>query len=267
MRVIGATAGFGLVFLGGAILHGLAPITHLLDVPQLPHSVYPVIGWAGILAGLLMTHASSHGLATGSLPAPLQRLPRSGAGKVAFLVRQLGVAFLIRWAVGGVLFWCALPLLGASHARNVAASSRRQYMGCLLLYLLFYGYGVGGVWNFVGHIFAADMVAASVGWPAGTPFQQELAFYALGTGVVGLLTPWIRDRFWIAAALAPSIFVYGAALTHVRDYLANGNTAPANWSFSAIGANLIIPTIVLSLTWAYARSGGFRDSTPDGTSA
>ena len=150
-----------------------------------------------------------------------------------------------------------LPVPGLSQARRLGAPDRRTRLELVLLYVLFYGYGVGGAWNFAGHFFAADMVASSVGWAAGSPFQQELAFYALGTGTVGLLTPWIRDRFWLAAALAPSIFVYGAAFTHVEDYLVSGNDAPMNWSFTAVGANLLIPTAVLALTWVYARMGGF----------
>lgn len=264
MRTIAVTAGFGLVFLGGAVLHGMSAFTGYLAAWGIPHVIHPVIAWVAILAGLLLMHVSVHGLNAGALPAPLQWLPQSSAGRTAFTVRQLGAAFLIRWAVGGVLFWCALPLLALAHARNVAASDRIQRIGYLLLYLLFYGYGVGGIWNFVGHFFAADLVAASVGWAAGSPFQQELAFYALGTGIVGLLTPWLRDRFWIAAAVAPSVFVYGAAWTHVQDYFANGNTAPMNWSFAAVGANLIIPTVVLGLLWAYARAGGFNPTAASG---
>lgn len=186
-------------------------------------------------------------------PAPLHPLPTATGGRLAFVVRQVGTSFLFRWAIGGVAFWAALPLLGLSQARRVGASSRRARLEHVLLYLLFYGYGVGGLWNFTGHFFAADMVAASVGWPAGSPFQQELAFYALGTGTVGLLTPWLRERFWIAAALAPSIFVYGAAFTHIEDYLRNGNDAPMNWSLAAVGANLLIPTAVMTLVWLYSR--------------
>lgn len=193
-------------------------------------------------------------------PAPLARLPETAPTRFGFVARHLGVSFLLRWAVGGVVFWAALPLLALSHARKVGAASTRARLELVLLHLLFYGYGAGGIWNFSGHFFAADMVAASVGWPAGSPFQQELAFYALGTGTVGLLTPWLRDRFWIAAALAPSIFVYGAAFTHIQDYLIAGNEAPMNWSFTAVGANLLIPTVVLALTWIYWRRGGFEQS-------
>ena len=190
-------------------------------------------------------------------PAPLAQLPPPGLGQLPFVGQQVGLSFLIRWAVGGVAFWASLPLVALSHARNIGASDARERLEYVLLYLLFFGYGAGGVWNFVGHFFMSDRVAASVGWPSGSPFQQELAFYALGTGVVGLLTPWLRDRFWVAAALVTSIFGYGAAYTHAQDYLLSGNDAPMNWSFAAVGANVLIPTVVLVLTWAYARRGGF----------
>lgn len=191
-------------------------------------------------------------------PAPLRVLPATGMARSIFVARHVAVAFLVRWAVGGVMFWAALPLLAVSHALRMGTSDGKERLELVLLYLLFYGYGVGGAWNFAGHFFAADMVAQSVGWAAGSPFQQELAFYALGTGVVGLLTPWVRDRFWVAAALAPSIFVYGAAFTHIEDHFVSGNDAPMNWSFTAVGANLLIPTAILALVWAYARMGGFR---------
>ncbi|MCZ6870855.1 MAG: DoxX family protein [Gammaproteobacteria bacterium] len=190
-------------------------------------------------------------------PAPLDPLPRDRRRQLFFVVRHVGVAFLFRWAVGGLLFWSALPLLALSHARRLSMASHRERLEHVVMYLLFYGYGVGGIWNFVGHFFMADFVAGSVGWTAGSPFQQELAFYALGTGVVALLTPWWKDRYWVAAAVAPSIFIYGAAFTHIEDYLVSGNVAPMNWSISAVGANLVIPTVVLGVTWAYARAGGF----------
>jgi hypothetical protein len=68
----------------------------------------------------------------------------------------------------------------------------------------------------------------------------------------------------VAAALAPSMFVYGAAYTHVEDYLRTGNDAPMNWSLAAVGANILIPTAILGLVWIYWRQGGF--GTPDGES-
>ncbi len=189
-------------------------------------------------------------------PAPLAKLPEPLSQRIRFVLRQTALGFFFRWAVGGIAFWASLPLLALSHARLTGEGQGRGRLELLSLYLLFYGYGVGGIWSFVGHFFMSDTVAASVGWAAGSPFQKELAFYALGTGTVGLLTPWIRNHFWLAAALTPSIFGYGAALTHVKEYLTTGNDAPMNWGFGPVVANITIPTVVLVTVWLYLRSGG-----------
>ncbi len=195
---------------------------------------------------------------TDIVPAPLMATPPQGwLSSLIRLTGWIGPAFMFRWAIGGLLFWASLPFLGIAHARRRGAGSSTDALHFVLLYLLFFGFGFGGLWNFTGHFFMSDMVAASTGWPAGSPFQHELAFYHLGSGIVGILCFWWRDRFWLAAGLAPSVFVYGAAIIHIREFLQNGNAAPANWGFAAVGANLIIPSIVLALLFTYLRRGGF----------
>lgn len=192
------------------------------------------------------------------LPAPLRHPPRGGMPAAAFLFRMIGVSFLIRWAVGGMLFWAALPLVGLMHARAEGARTTRERVGAVLLYLLVLGMGVAGVWSFVGHYFLSDEIARSVGWEVGSPFQRELAFYHLGMGTVALLCLWIRDRYWIAAGLTPALFALGAGIVHVQDFVAHGNAAPANWGPSVLVGNLLIPAgLIWILAW-YARLGGWR---------
>lgn len=252
---VGVTLGYGLVALGGAKINGVgAIVAPILGIGVL-HALIPWLGWGEVAAGLLLVAFGSRiPRGTRALPAPLASLPRTRGMAFAFVLRQIGVAFLLRWAVGGILFWIALPLLALADCMRREEAARRDVLASLVLYFVFYGYGIGGVWNFVGHFFMSDAVAASVGWPAGSPFQQELAFYALGTGVVGLMTPWWRGRFWVAAAVAPSIFVYGAAFTHIQEHVVNGNASPANWGAAAVGANLLIPTVVLLTTWLHHRA-------------
>ncbi|MHB9111813.1 MAG: DUF6790 family protein [Thermoleophilia bacterium] len=36
-------------------------------------------------------------------------------------------------------------------------------------------YCLGGVWSFMGHAFFAEETAGLIGWPAGNPFQFEIA--------------------------------------------------------------------------------------------
>ncbi len=192
------------------------------------------------------------------LPAPLRHPPRGGMPAAAFLLRLVGVSFLIRWAVGGTLFWAALPLLGLMHARADGARTTRERVGIVLLYLLVLGMGVAGVYGFVGHYFLSDQVARSIGWDAGSPFQLELAFYHLGMGTAALLCLWIRDRYWIAAGLTPSLFALGAGIVHVQDFVAHGNAAPANWGPGVLIGNFLIPAGVLWVLAWYSRLGGWR---------
>jgi len=45
-----------------------------------------------------------------------------------------------------------------------------------LVYWLAIAIGATGVFEFAGHMFRANQVAASIGWSPGSPFQQEVAF-------------------------------------------------------------------------------------------
>lgn len=190
-------------------------------------------------------------------PAPLLDPPVRPLARVRFLFALMGVSFLIRWAVGGMLFWASLPVLGLMHSHAEGAGSARQRVEGVLLYLLVLGAGVAGLWGFVGHLFLADEVARSIGWAMGSPFQAELAFYHLAMGIVALLSLWIRDRYWIAAGLTPAVFALGAGVVHVRDLLRHGNTAPANWGPDVLVGNLLIPLVLLSTLYLYGRLGGW----------
>ncbi|HEY0019643.1 MAG TPA: DoxX family protein [Longimicrobium sp.] len=199
-----------------------------------------------------------------SMPAPLRNPPATVMGAAGFLVPLVGVSFLLRWAVGGTVFWASLPVLALMHAHTVGASSRRERVEMVLLYLLVLGMGTAGLWSFVGHYFMSDQVAGSIGWATGSPFQHELAFYHLGMGVVALLCIWFRDRYWIAAAVTPALFAMGAGVVHLQDFISRGNTAPANWGASVLIGNLVIPVGVLGLLAWYSRLGGWKLETMAG---
>lgn len=180
------------------------------------------------------------------LPAPLNAPPARVPSAVGAILRMLGLAFMIRWAVGGVLYWSFLPLLAWSDFQR--SQDRDENLGeFILLYLLVLGLGVSGIWGFVGHYFMGDQVAGSVGWAAGSPFQKELAFYHLGLGTAGLLCLYVRDHFWTAVSLIASVFLGGAGLVHLLDYLGTGNDAPANWGFNVLFGSLLLPLALAAL--------------------
>ncbi|MGB7307715.1 MAG: DUF6790 family protein, partial [Candidatus Acidiferrales bacterium] len=79
--------------------------------------------------------------------------------------------------------------------------TRRGVTDTLLLYFFAFPIGLGGLLGFVGHTMRAGPVAASIGWPAGNPFQYEVAVANLAFGVLGLLCLRFRDGFWTATAI------------------------------------------------------------------
>ncbi|MGA2677329.1 MAG: DUF6790 family protein [Methanobacterium sp.] len=62
--------------------------------------------------------------------------------------------------------------------------------------------GFGSIWAFIGHVFSANMVAASIGWPAGSPFQFEVGIANLSFGILGILCLKFMDNFWTATVIA-----------------------------------------------------------------
>jgi len=67
--------------------------------------------------------------------------------------------------------------------------------------------GVAGIIGATGHLFKADDVARSIGWPPGSPFQWEVGVADLGWGVLGVLSPTYGRDFWLATIIVSSIFL------------------------------------------------------------
>jgi len=86
-----------------------------------------------------------------------------------------------------------------------------------LLSFLVCNVGLQGCYAFMGHFFRSDDVARGIGWPLGNPFQKEIAFTNLSTGVLGILSIWFRGDFWLATIVVRSVFLWGAGYIHARD--------------------------------------------------
>ncbi len=150
-----------------------------------------------------------------------------------------------------VYIWL-MSILGSAaiHLRMRGDYSRPVVVETLLIYLA----GVGGfisIISFFMHTFAGDMVAASIGWPAGNPFQTEVGVANLAIGVLGYATFWRRD-WWLPYIIAASIFGWGAGFTHIADMLSHGNFSPDNagpilyWDF-------LKPVALVTLYWLHSR--------------
>lgn len=94
-----------------------------------------------------------------------------------------------------------------------------------------WSFGASGAWLLFaasGHLFAADEVARSIGWPVGSPFQREVGFGDLAWGVLGVLSIRASGPFRLAFALGSAIFLWGAAGGHIYEMVANDNFARNN---------------------------------------
>jgi Family of unknown function (DUF6790) len=122
----------------------------------------------------------------------------------------------------------------------------RRIAEVLLLYAFAFPIGLGGLLGFVGHTMRAGSVAASIGWPAGNPFQYEVAVANLAFGVLGLLCLRFRGGFWTATAIGWSVFMLGAAGVHLHQIHIGQPYAPEN-AGAILYFNVAGPACVLAL--------------------
>jgi hypothetical protein len=124
-----------------------------------------------------------------------------------------------------------------------------QALETFLMWQIAVGLGLGYLYAGMGHLFAADRVAESIGWPAGSPFQREVGMWDAAMGIVGLLCLKFRSTgFWTAAVLGIGIFSISAGLGHVYEMLAHGDYSPNN-AGPVMYIDLLYPVFLLGLLW------------------
>ncbi len=125
-----------------------------------------------------------------------------------------------------------------------------------LLWLLVIDVGAGGVFGFIGHTVFAEQAAASIGWPAGNPFQTEVAVANLAVGTLGLLCYWLRAQFWIATVIATSVWLLGDAVGHIQQIIVANNYHPNNAGVAVLFNDIGIPLILIALLVYHLYAGG-----------
>ncbi len=123
----------------------------------------------------------------------------------------------------------------------------------LLTWYVFWGIGVGYLYNFVMHGFFGKMTAAYIGW-ADSPFQFEVATASLGFSVVGFIAAFRSYDLRLAAIVGPGVFMLGAAAGHVYQMVTEHNFAPGNAGI-VFYMDIIIPLFGLLLLWLQHRCG------------
>jgi hypothetical protein len=123
----------------------------------------------------------------------------------------------------------------------------------LLSYILFFNMGIMGLLAAYAHVFMGPETAREIGWEPESPFQFEMGMANLAFGVLGILSYWIRGRFWDAACIGWAILLIGCFVGHVINYYTFNNTAPYNIGISIWFFDLFIPILALGLL-AYIRT-------------
>jgi hypothetical protein len=158
-----------------------------------------------------------------------------------------------------LLFVLSLIVAAIHLIRDTHPRTPNRIAEIVLLWFLVLLVGVGGVFNFIAHTVYADTTAASIGWPAGNPFQTEVAVANLATGVLGILCYWFRDQFWLATVIAFSVWFLGDAVVHVHQIVVADNWAPNN-AGPALYADIAFPIILIALLVIARRHVRSRDT-------
>jgi hypothetical protein len=150
-----------------------------------------------------------------------------------------------------VFFPLLAAIIGCVHifAKKYAGTKALEIF---LMWQLAVGFGLSLLWGGIGHLFVPDMVAQSIGWPAGSPFQREVGMWDAAMGIVGLLCLKFRDGFWIAMVAGAGLFSVSAGLGHAGELVANGNTAPNN-AGGVMYMDLLYPVFLAALLIWYRK--------------
>jgi hypothetical protein len=117
----------------------------------------------------------------------------------------------------------------------------------VLSQFILFSIGIGYLYNFVIHVFFADMTAKFIGW-ANSPFQLEVGFASLGFAIVGLMAFNGSRGLRIASVVGPSVFLLGAAGGHVYQMVTAHNFAPGN-AGAVFWTDILLPVIGFTLLW------------------
>jgi len=165
------------------------------------------------------------------------------AGSIKFLLSNFTFTFLFIGLICSVI----------SLVRKPKPLGKKAVIEAFFSWFLFFSIGLGFIYNFIMHVFFADMSAAFIGW-SNSPFQYEVGFASLGFGVVGLAAFWMGLGFRAAAVIGPACFLWGAAGGHIYQMVAAGNFAPGNAGF-IFWTDIFLPIIGLFLLYQQRKLG------------
>ena len=154
--------------------------------------------------------------------------------------------------------WFALLVLSliaaAIHIRARPTGSRAASAEVALVYLLAGYCGFAQIVRAFAILLKGAPLMAHVQFTPGDPAVMWLAFFSLGSGVIGALSIWKRGDFLLAPVVAWAIFWTGTTFAHLRMDEWHGITNSwlgVAWAFATHG--LIAVLLVVFYTLAVRR--------------
>ncbi len=151
------------------------------------------------------------------------------------------------------------PVLGAIVALVHIWWKRQERTAIFRVFLMWQlaiGLGLSYLYAGFGHLVFPDQVAASIGWPPGSPFQREVGMWDFSIGVVGLLCLKFRSiGFWTATVIAFGIFSIGAGIGHVYELVVHGDVSINN-AGPVMYMDLLYPVFLGILLYQHSRRPG-----------
>ncbi|MHA1242124.1 MAG: DUF6790 family protein, partial [Promethearchaeota archaeon] len=175
-----------------------------------------------------------------------------------FLLDFLGI-------FGEITFLLFIPLSALSHLAGEMNDyglgddnkdgkfPKSRVVEIFLLQIIYIGFAFFSFRGFIGHTLLANTIALDIGWPAGSPFQIELAFTQLGFGIMAMICIWKRDSIWIGLIYAKALFLFGAAGVHIWDIIVNHNLSHGNTGTILFVNDLLLPLMAIILLHIYLK--------------
>jgi len=121
------------------------------------------------------------------------------------------------------------------------AIRRKDGAHLLLLYLVFFCFGLYGIIDFIVDVFYPTSIAQLLRWPTGSPFQFESGIANLSFGILGLLSIKFRGGFLLATLIGNTIWFWGDTVGHL--IRSHGGMDLFSW------ADVIIPILIWVVYW------------------
>ena len=157
--------------------------------------------------------------------------------------------------ISGLNIYIQIVVTLVSILVHLLATRKKPRNETVLELIAIYTIGLAGWFSITsglfGHILYADEVARGIGWPLNSGFQMELAFAAIGIGLVGAIGFWNKS-FWLPFIIAKTTFMWGAGFTHILHMLQEDNFSPSNTGI-VVYWDFLLPVILILLYIFYQR--------------